>query len=137
MRGFEIRLLIAVLRSVIMEIIMKKFPIKNRSRSSFIIFLFSVLVVAGSFALGTGEEELDVSSRYDVVVVGATPGGIMASIAVGRMGCSVVLLERSGHIGGLPANGLGATDIATRGATGGLFREFVQRIRRHYEDTYG
>lgn len=79
--------------------------------------------------------EADVST--DVVVVGATPGGIMASIAAGRMGSSVVLLERSGHIGGLPANGLGATDIATRGATGGLFLEFVGRIRKHYADTYG
>jgi len=116
---------------------MKKLPIKNCSRSSFIIFVFSVLVAAGPFALGTGDEELDSSSRYDVVVVGATPGGIMASIAAGRMGSSVLLLERSGHIGGLPANGLGATDIATRGATGGLFREFVQRIRQHYELTYG
>jgi len=76
-------------------------------------------------------------SAADVVIVGATPGGIMAAIAAGRLGCSVILLERSEHIGGLPANGLGATDIGTRGATGGLFLEFVERIRKHYEDTYG
>jgi hypothetical protein len=49
----------------------------------------------------------------------------------------VLLLERTVHIGGLPANGLGATDIATRGATGGLFKEFVGRVRQHYVDTYG
>ena len=73
----------------------------------------------------------------DVVVVGATPGGIMSAIAAGRMGCSVILLERSSHIGGLPANGLGATDIATRGATGGLFLEFVGRIRNYYLEKYG
>ena len=41
------------------------------------------------------------------------------------------------YIGGLPANGLGATDIHTRGATGGLFLEFVGRIKKHYSDTYG
>ena len=73
----------------------------------------------------------------DVVVVGATPGGIMSAIAAGRMDCSVILLERSSHIGGLPANGLGATDIATRGATGGLFLEFVGRIRNYYLEKYG
>ncbi len=31
-----------------------------------------------------------------------------------------------GHAGGLVANGLGATDIITRGATAGLFLEFVK-----------
>ena len=79
------------------------------------------------------------SSVYqaDVVVVSATPAGICAAIAAAREGHSVVLLERTGHIGGLVANGLGATDIATRGATGGLFAEFIRRVLRHYTDTYG
>lgn len=75
--------------------------------------------------------------KFDVVVVGGTPGGIMSAIAAARGGKTVALLERTGHIGGLPANGLGATDIATRGATGGLFLEFVQRVRKHYVQTYG
>ncbi len=74
---------------------------------------------------------------YDVVVVGATPGGITAAIAAARGGCRVALLERQHHIGGLPANGLGATDIQTRGAVGGLFLEFVSRIKDHYVQTYG
>src|SRR3954470_24187528 len=77
------------------------------------------------------------AERYDLVVVGGTPGGIMAAVAAARMGHSAVLLERTEHVGGLPANGLGATDIATRGATGGLFLEFVGRVREHYVDTYG
>ncbi|MFH1964569.1 MAG: FAD-dependent oxidoreductase, partial [Acidobacteriota bacterium] len=99
-----------------------------------LILLFIALFF--SAVVGAGIQD-DNASSADVVVVGATPGGIMASIAAGRLGCSVVLLERSEHIGGLPANGLGATDIGTRGATGGLFLEFVGRIRKHYEGTYG
>ncbi len=75
--------------------------------------------------------------EYDAVIVGGTPGGIMAGIAVARAGRRAVILERTAHIGGLPANGLGATDIATRGATGGLFLDFVRRIKAHYSDTYG
>lgn len=74
---------------------------------------------------------------YDVVVVGGTPGGIMAAVSAARMGQSVLLLERTDNIGGLPANGLGATDIATRGATTGLFLEFVNRIQAYYVSTYG
>jgi hypothetical protein len=72
-----------------------------------------------------------------VVVVGGTPGGICAAVAAARSGSRVLLLERTAHFGGLPANGLGATDIATRGATGGLFLEFVRRVRAHYVTRYG
>ena len=74
---------------------------------------------------------------YDLVIVGGTPGGIMAAIAAAREGKSSVILERSSHIGGLPANGLGATDINTRAATTGLFREFVEGVRQYYIETYG
>ncbi len=74
---------------------------------------------------------------YDAVIVGGTPAGIMAGIAVARAGRRAVILERTAHIGGLPANGLGATDIHTRGATGGLFLDFVRRVKQHYRDTYG
>ena len=76
-------------------------------------------------------------TKYDVVIIGSTPGGIMAGIAASRAGCDVLILERNKHIGGLPANGLGATDIHTRGATGGLFLEFAHRIYDYYLKTYG
>jgi hypothetical protein len=77
---------------------------------------------------------------YDLVIVGATPGGIMAAVAATRTSKStakILILERTSYIGGLPANGLGATDIATRLATGGLFLEFVGRVKQLYIDIYG
>lgn len=77
------------------------------------------------------------AERFDVVVVGGTPGGCAAAIAAARRGHRAVVLDRSERVGGLPANGLGATDIGTRGATGGLFRTFVDRVRAHYVETYG
>src|SRR5690242_578730 len=73
----------------------------------------------------------------DICVLGGTPAGIAASIAAARMGSQVVLLERTNHIGGLPANGLGVTDIVTRSTIGGIFREFIGRVREHYARTYG
>jgi len=77
------------------------------------------------------------NSPYDLIVIGATPGGIATAIAAGRRGLSVLLLEGSHHVGGLPANGLGATDIDTREVAGGIFLEFVERIKGYYRDTYG
>lgn len=77
------------------------------------------------------------SLNFDVVIVGGTPAGIMAGISSSREGKSVVLLERTSHIGGLPANGLGATDIKTKGAAGGLFKKFIKKIESYYSDTYG
>lgn len=76
-------------------------------------------------------------TSYDLVIVGGNPGGLMAAISAARMGKKSVVLERTHNIGGLPANGLGATDIATRAATTGLFREFVDAVKQHYIDTYG
>lgn len=76
----------------------------------------------------------------DLIIVGATPGGIMAAVAAARDSnntAKILILERTQYIGGLPANGLCATDIATFGATGGLFLEFVGRVRKHYVDVYG
>ena len=76
-------------------------------------------------------------AQWDVVVVGGTPGGIATAVSAARQGQRVLLLERTGHVGGLPANGLGATDITTRGATTGFFLEFVTRNKAYYEQTYG
>ena len=42
----------------------------------------------------------------DVVVYGSTPGGFSAAIAAAREGASVILLEPTDHVGGLPTGGL-------------------------------
>jgi len=73
----------------------------------------------------------------DIIILGATPAGICAALSASDKGSSSVIIERSRVPGGLPANGLGATDIATRGGTGGLFLRFVKEIRNHYVEQYG
>ena len=74
---------------------------------------------------------------YDIVIVGGTPGGLTTALAAAKLGKTSVILERTQHIGGLPSNGLGATDIVTRAATTGLFREFTCRIKDYYKKKYG
>lgn len=89
----------------------------------------------GHSTYGAGASPADF--KADLIVVGGTPGGIMAAVAAARRGRSAIILERSVHIGGLPANGLGATDISTRGAAAGLFKEFTGRLRDFYLTKYG
>jgi hypothetical protein len=77
------------------------------------------------------------SEKWDVVVYGGTPGGIMAAIAAARRGCRTLLVDRYAHVGGMSTSGLGKSDIENRAAIGGLFREFVRRVYDDYVLHYG
>ena len=72
------------------------------------------------------------AETYDVVVIGATSGGVTAAVQVAREGKTVVLLEPGKHVGGMTAGGLGWIDIKGTGSTGGLALEFMERVIKHY-----
>lgn len=72
--------------------------------------------------------------EYDVVIYGATSAGISAAIQCSRMNKSVLLIEPTNRIGGLTAGGLGATDIGSKDAIGGIAREFYQNIKKYYDN---
>ena len=74
---------------------------------------------------------------FDVVVYGGTPGSLAAAVTAARLGHTVALLEYHRHLGGMSASGLGKSDIETRDAIGGLFREFVGRVQKYYAGKYG
>lgn len=76
-------------------------------------------------------------AQADVVVIGATPGGIGAAIAAARRGRKTALIEPSPYIGGLMTSGLGVTDIHSLDAAGSLFMEFVGKVLHYYTKTYG
>ncbi|MEX0701518.1 MAG: FAD-dependent oxidoreductase [Planctomycetales bacterium] len=71
----------------------------------------------------------------DVLVYGSTPGGFSAAIAAAREGASVILLEPSGHVGGLLTGGLCFSDSnqTVRSTVMGLFDEWHRRISADYE----
>jgi hypothetical protein len=73
------------------------------------------------------------NENSDVCIYGATPGGIAAAVAAGRLGHSVILCEYEDHIGGVVSNGLTNADIGKRQAVGGLFYEFTRRVLAHYQ----
>ncbi len=75
--------------------------------------------------------------RADVVVYGASAGGVVAAVSAAREGKSAVIVEPGRHVGGMVSGGLGATDAGNRSAVGGVSREFFRRVHRHYVATYG
>lgn len=73
----------------------------------------------------------------EVVVIGGTPGGIATAATAARLGHRVALVEYHGHLGGMSASGLGASDITNKAMIQGIFREFVDRIKAYYIEKYG
>ncbi len=74
--------------------------------------------------------------QADVIVYGATPGGFCAAIAAAREGVSVILLEPTGHVGGVNTGGLSFSDSnqTVRSTLRGLFEEWHSRIEKDYHD---
>ncbi len=77
--------------------------------------------------------EAGASVSYDVVVYGGSPSGLAAAIQAARLGSSVIVVEPYLHIGGMMSGGLTRTDLGSDEHTGGLGREFFDRVAEHYE----
>ena len=69
---------------------------------------------------------------YDVVVAQASTGGVAAAIEAARRGMKVALIEPTTRIGGMPANGLSATDLRRVEHESGFFVRFKDRVRDLY-----
>ncbi len=89
------------------------------------VFAVSLLAVAAS---SLAEEK-----SFDVVVYGATGGGVIAAVEAARLGKSVALIEPARHIGGMTTSGLGATDIGVKSSVIGTAKEFYHRVWQHYQ----
>jgi hypothetical protein len=76
-------------------------------------------------------------TKFDIVVVGTTPGGIAAAVNAAKSGLKVAITSESKHIGGLTTSGLTNSDFRTFESLGGTWLEFMNRIVRHYETVYG
>ncbi|MHC1693102.1 MAG: FAD-dependent oxidoreductase [Sphaerochaetaceae bacterium] len=80
-----------------------------------------------------------VSKEYDIVVVGAGPGGLAAAITAARNGAKVLLAERNGYLGGNMAIGLpllGFLDRDGKQVIRGIAQEFMDDLKA-YMTAYG
>ena len=78
-----------------------------------------------------------VAEQYDVLVYGATPAGIAASLAAAEDGEKVLLVEPTGRVGGMITNGLSHADFRTFEGLSGAYLKFTQRVEGHYRAKHG
>jgi len=74
---------------------------------------------------------------YDLVVVGATAGGVACAVRAAREGCSVLLVQHNRHIGGMLANGLMQWDALYGGPRAPLFSELLGNIEKDAVARFG
>ena len=74
----------------------------------------------------------DETIETDICVYGGNAAGVMAAVQASRMGLRAVVLEPSGHLGGLTTGGLSCTDFGNKSVVGGLALELYQRMGAHY-----
>lgn len=74
---------------------------------------------------------------FDVVVYGGTPSGIAAAIAAAQPGRSVALVEPTDFLGGMMTGGLSYTDFHSLESLSGFFRQYMDRVVRHYTRKHG
>lgn len=91
-----------------------------------LLFAFAWVFVAGARA-----------EQSDVVIYGATPGGIAAALAAAKDGHTVLLAEPTIRIGGMTTNGLSHPDFRAFESIIGTYYELTQRTLAYYSKTYG
>lgn len=74
------------------------------------------------------------ADQVTVVVYGGTPGGISAAIAAARQGAKVILVEQTGHVGGMNTSGIGTaeTEHMIEETISGIPLEIYTRIGKFY-----
>lgn len=80
-------------------------------------------------------QQIPVVAHTDVVVIGGGAAGVTAAVSAARNGCSVTLLERYHHLGGMASGGmvLVLDDMVNEGneiVTTGIVNEFVDRMEK-------
>jgi hypothetical protein len=79
----------------------------------------------------------DAGNRYDLVVIGGTPGGIACAVRAAREGLDVMLVNRHAHLGGILSSGLGVWDTQWEGRRSPIYDEVRAAILEHYRKQYG
>jgi hypothetical protein len=77
------------------------------------------------------------SWEIDVLVYGATPGGIAAAVSAAKGGQEVLLVEPTDRVGGLLTCGLSNSDFRSFESLSGFFWDFSQRVKADYVGHFG
>lgn len=105
------------------------------NRFRYLISTLAVWIASASPLFANDPQSIKL--EYDLVVVEATPGGIATAVRAAREGLSVLLVNRTQHLGGILANGLGVWDTQYEGKRSPIYDEVRGSIMEHYRTTYG
>ncbi len=100
------------------------------SRRSFLAttsLAMTAALLGRGFAAGIADRR-----KVDVCVYGGTSGGVIAAVALARLGRSVLLIEPTGHVGGMTSGGLGWIDYGRASTIGGLTKQYFDDVRAYY-----
>ena len=95
------------------------------------LFRLTTTLLVACFAIAAFGDQA-VRHEFDVVVYGATAGGVVAAIAASNEGLDVALIEPGHHVGGMTSGGLGRTDFGRKQVIGGMSLDFYKRLGKHY-----
>jgi hypothetical protein len=90
------------------------------------------LLAAATFSGTAFAAQSTVRRKVDVCIYGGTSGGVIASVALARLGRSVLLIEPTRHVGGMTTAGLGWIDFGRASAIGGLTKKYFADVRAYY-----
>ncbi|MDF3058264.1 MAG: protein-xanthan lyase [Rariglobus sp.] len=102
-------------------------------RSLFLLFILG----CGAHPSTSLAQMATLPSQPDLIVYGATPGGIVTAVRAAREGLNVVLVHHHLHLGGMMSNNIGLVDTIYDGRRAPLYDEVIDRIAAHYQATYG
>lgn len=108
----------------------------------FLIIIMLIGIVAGTILVqrsqdirgdAAGKSAKGSKSEYDVVVVGASTGGVSAAIQAARSGAKVALIEETDWIGGQMTAAAVSTMDGNPDFASGIYAEYITKIKNHYE----
>lgn len=91
-----------------------------------------LLIAFLSYTTGYGQQ------KYDVIVYGGTPGGVIAAVAASRNRVKVLLIEQTRHVGGLSTSGINTAESEhmINNAITGFARQFYVRMGTNFSEEY-
>ena len=102
-------------------------PITRRSFVRTTSILAASVLTNPASATGLGDNR-----SVDVCIYGGTSGGVMAAVALAKLGRSVVLVEPTRHVGGMTTGGISYVDYGRADSIGGLTKRYFDEVRAHY-----
>jgi phytoene dehydrogenase-like protein len=102
-----------------------------------VLLIIVIQMVGGSPSPSTSPTS---TLAFDVIVYGATPGGVASAVAAAREGSRVALLTPGLYVGGMMSGGLGQSDYGPHAqrvmGPDSLSTEFFKRVAAHYSTSF-